>query len=62
MKVYSMIYLMILIMYYIYIWSKLKVLDFSASENDFYFRTEGLCLIRAMSCSVRADFSIQARQ
>jgi hypothetical protein len=48
MKVYSMIYLMILIMHYkylyflVYIWSKFKVFDFSKSENDIYFGTEGV--------------------
>jgi hypothetical protein len=48
MIVYSTIYLMILIMYYkyyysfIYNWSKFKKADFSKSENDFYFRTEGV--------------------
>jgi hypothetical protein len=27
----------------VYIWSKLKVLDFSGSEKDIYFGTEGVC-------------------
>jgi hypothetical protein len=46
MKVYSTIYLMILIMHYkylyilIYIWSKFKAFDFSGRENDIYFGTE----------------------
>jgi hypothetical protein len=48
MKVYSTIYLMILIMYYkyqysfIYNWSKLKIVDFSESENVFCLGTEGV--------------------
>jgi hypothetical protein len=40
MKVDLTIYLMILIMYYkyfVYIWSKSKLFDFSKSENDIYF-------------------------
>ena len=28
--------------YFIYNWSKLKNIDFSGSENDFYFGTEGV--------------------
>jgi hypothetical protein len=48
MIVYSTIYVTILIMYYkyyyssIYNWSKFKKIDFSRSENDFYFGTEGV--------------------
>ena len=45
-KIYSMVYVMILIMYYkyynsfIYNWSKLKKVVFSGSKNEFFFRTE----------------------
>jgi hypothetical protein len=51
MKVYLMIYLMILIMYYkyqysfIHNWSKLKKVDFSRSENVFCFGTKGVVVI-----------------
>jgi hypothetical protein len=44
MKIYSTIYLIILIMYYKYIYiyncSKLEKTDFSRSENNFYLRTD----------------------
>ena len=50
-KFIVIIYSMILIMYYkyqysfIYNWSKLIKVDFSGSENDFYFGTEGVACI-----------------
>jgi hypothetical protein len=58
MIVFSTIYLMILIMCYkcyysfIYNWSKFKKVDFSGSENDFYFGTEGVMFYYPNSKSI----------
>ena len=51
MKIYLMVHLMMLIMYHkynyflIYVWSKLKMFNFLGSENDIYFRMEGVLLV-----------------
>jgi len=36
----------------IYIWSKLKVFDFSRSENDIYFETEGVSNMKKKTCNM----------